>query len=53
MRSPVPFTGADILVTESTYGNRKHPDVDPEKVAVLVDAVHQLSKPYHMRSAAG
>ncbi len=30
MRGPMPFAGADILVTESTYGNRKHPDVDAE-----------------------
>lgn len=30
MRPPVPFAGADVLVCESTYGNRSHPDVDPE-----------------------
>jgi metallo-beta-lactamase family protein len=30
MRPPVPFAGADVLVCESTYGNRKHPDTDPE-----------------------
>lgn len=30
MRDPVPFLGADILVTESTYGNRKHPVIDAE-----------------------
>lgn len=30
MRDPAPFAGADILVTESTYGNRKHPEVDAE-----------------------
>ena len=30
MRPPVPFAGADILVTESTYGNRRHPEVDAD-----------------------
>jgi len=40
MRSPVPFAGADILVTESTYGNRKHPDVDPEReLASIINRV--------------
>jgi len=31
MRAPVPFGGADILVCESTYGNRSHPNIDPEE----------------------
>ena len=30
MRPPDSFEGADVLVCESTYGNRSHPDVDPE-----------------------
>jgi len=30
MRPPKPFGGADVLVCESTYGNRSHPDTDPE-----------------------
>lgn len=30
MRPPVPFGGADVLVCESTYGNRRHPEIDPE-----------------------
>lgn len=30
MRGPRPFPGADILVCESTYGNRVHPHVDAE-----------------------
>jgi uroporphyrinogen-III decarboxylase len=28
-------------------GHGIHPSVDPEKVAVLVEAVHELSAPYH------
>jgi metallo-beta-lactamase family protein len=27
LRPPAPFTGADVLLIESTYGNRKHSDV--------------------------
>lgn len=30
MRAPEPFGGADVLVCESTYGNRAHADIDPE-----------------------
>ncbi|WP_071675619.1 MBL fold metallo-hydrolase [Nioella nitratireducens] len=30
MRPPAPFAGADVLVCESTYGNRVHPGIDPE-----------------------
>ena len=30
MRPPVPFGGADVLICESTYGNRNHPDIAPE-----------------------
>ncbi len=36
MRAPVPFDGADVLVCESTYGNRKHPEIDPEAELVPV-----------------
>ncbi len=30
MRPPVERSAADWIVTESTYGNRKHPDEDPQ-----------------------
>lgn len=30
MRPPVPFEGSDILICESTYGNRHHPNTKPE-----------------------
>lgn len=30
MRPPAPFDSADVLVTESTYGDRTHPKVDAE-----------------------
>lgn len=31
MKPPRPYEGSDILITESTYGDRTHPNVDPEK----------------------
>jgi uroporphyrinogen decarboxylase len=31
-------------------GHGIHPEIDPEHVAVLVDAVHEFSKPYHRES---
>ena len=30
MKAPAPFEGADVLVCESTYGNRRHPNIDAE-----------------------
>ena len=30
MKAPAPFEGADVLVCESTYGNRRHPAVDAD-----------------------
>lgn len=30
MRPPQPFTGADVLICESTYGNRRHVEIDAE-----------------------
>lgn len=41
MHAPVPFTGADILVTESTYGNRRHPEIDAE--TELADVINRVS----------
>ena len=40
MRSPDRFSGADILVTESTYGNRTHPSVDAE--AELAEVINKV-----------
>lgn len=40
MRPPMPFAGADVLVCESTYGNRAHADVDvEEELAGIVNRV--------------
>ena len=30
MRPPEAFEGSDVLICESTYGNRSHTDIDPE-----------------------
>src|SRR3546814_10217196 len=40
MRGPQPFTGADILVCESTYGNRVHPRSDAE--AELAEVINRV-----------
>ncbi|UIP06931.1 MBL fold metallo-hydrolase [Erythrobacter sp. SDW2] len=40
MRSPDRFSGADILVSESTYGNRTHPSVDAE--AELAEVINKV-----------
>lgn len=40
MRDPAPLREADILVTESTYGDRRHADEDPE--AVLGDVIRRV-----------
>lgn len=40
VRNAAPFAGADILVVESTYGNRRHPDSDPEvELAEVINRV--------------
>lgn len=39
MKPPTPLTVADWLVVESTYGNRKHSDIDPvEAIFKILDA---------------
>ncbi|GAA4644097.1 MBL fold metallo-hydrolase [Pontixanthobacter gangjinensis] len=40
IRDATPFAGADILVVESTYGNRRHPDSDPE--AEMADVINRV-----------
>jgi len=42
MRPPRPLEPADVLVSESTYGDRKHPTIDPEEV--LADVVSRVVK---------
>jgi len=42
MHGPRPFTGADILVCESTYGNRVHPQNDPE--AELAEIINRVAR---------
>ncbi|MCU6482100.1 metallo-beta-lactamase family protein [Arthrobacter silviterrae] len=40
MKPPRPLESVDVLVTESTYGNRTHPDTDPaEELGQLVTRV--------------
>lgn len=41
MKAPVPFEGADVLVCESTYGNRRHPTADAE--AELVPVIKRVA----------
>jgi metallo-beta-lactamase family protein len=42
MHAPAPFAGADVLVCESTYGNRRHAALDVEdELAAIVNRVVQ------------
>jgi len=41
MRPPHPLEQADVLVAESTYGDRGHPDEDPE--AILGDLIRRVA----------
>jgi metallo-beta-lactamase family protein len=43
MKPPVPVEHADVLVCESTYGDRRHPDSDPrdEMAAVITRTVRR------------
>ena len=36
MRPPAPFGGTDVLVCESTYGNRQHETADPESAMATI-----------------
>ena len=40
MNGPEPFTGSDVLIAESTYGDRAHPQIDPE--AELAEAIRPV-----------
>lgn len=42
MRAPSPLQACDWLVTESTYGDRLHPDVDA--AALLAESISQCAK---------
>ncbi len=42
MKPPRPLGEADVLVTESTYGNRKHDTADPERQ--LGDIINRVAK---------
>lgn len=42
MRPPRPLEPADVLVAESTYGDRRHPAEDPERV--LGDVVRRVAR---------
>lgn len=42
MRAPHPFAGADVLVAESTYGNRAHRETSPEEQ--LGDVVRRTAR---------
>jgi metallo-beta-lactamase family protein len=40
LKPPAPFEGADVLVCESTYGNRRHPAADAEgELAAVIQRV--------------
>jgi metallo-beta-lactamase family protein len=40
MQPPRPYAGADVLILESTYGNRVHPEQDPHtEIAAVVNEV--------------
>ncbi|MFH8250216.1 MBL fold metallo-hydrolase [Microbacterium sp. B2969] len=42
MKPPRPFEGADVLVSESTYGDRLHPSDDPE--SALGDVIRRVCR---------
>ncbi len=42
MNAPAPLEAADLVIAESTYGNRTHPDTDPEHE--LGDTIARVTK---------
>lgn len=42
MNAPAPLQGADYLVVESTYGNRRHPELDAQQV--LGDIINKTAQ---------
>lgn len=42
MRPPAPLEACSVLVTESTYGDRRHPEDDPERA--LGDVIRRVAK---------
>jgi uroporphyrinogen decarboxylase len=53
----IPRIREEVATVLGSYGNGSglvfnlghgiHPNIEPDKVAALVDAVHELSRPYH------
>jgi metallo-beta-lactamase family protein len=43
LRDPTPLTAADVVIVESTYGDREHPDAD-QAVAELVTVVNDVAR---------
>ena len=43
LRDPTPLTAADVVVVESTYGDREHPDAD-QAVAELITVVTDVAR---------
>ena len=47
LRDPTPLTAADVVVVESTYGDREHPDADQAVViTVVTDVARERRSPH-------